>query len=74
MKSKWDLCPMCGSLKIKRVKKTLTFKIKNKMVKVPNLVFDECGSCKEQFFGEKANNKIDTYANRSARKQHIHSK
>jgi hypothetical protein len=43
-------------------------------VKVPNPVFDECDSCKEQFFDEEANIKIDTYVSRSAKKQHIPSK
>ncbi len=65
---------MCGSVKIQRVKKTLTFKTKNKMIKVPSLVFDECDSCKEQFFDEEANNKIDSYISRSAKKQTIPSK
>ncbi len=74
MKSKWNSCPMCGSVKIKRVKKTLNFKIKNKMIKVPNLVFDECDTCKEQFFDEEANNKIDSYISRSAKKLTIPSK
>ncbi len=72
MKSKWDFCPVCGSAKIKCVKKTLTFNTKNGKVKVPNLIFDECGSCKEQFFDEEANKKIDTYVSRSAKKA-IHS-
>ncbi len=72
MKSKWDSCPACGSTKIKCVKKTLTFNTKKGEVKVPNLVFDECGSCKEQFFDEDANKKIDTYVSRSAKKA-IHS-
>ncbi len=72
MKSKWHSCPACGSEKIKGVKKTLTFNTKKGEVKVPNLVFDECDSCKEQFFDEEANKKIDTYVRRSVKKA-IHS-
>lgn len=60
---------MCGCIKIKRVKKTLTFNTKKGKVKVPNLEFYECDSCKEQFFGEKANNKIDAYVSRTSKKQ-----
>ncbi len=65
---------MCDSSEIKRVKKTLTFSTKHGKVKVPNLFFDECESCKEQFFDEKANSKIDTYVNRSVKSQHIPSR
>lgn len=72
MKSKWESCPMCGSIRINRVKKTLTFNTKKGKVKVPNLEFDECDSCKEQFFGEKANNKIDTYVSSTSKKQTVH--
>lgn len=74
MKSKWDSCPMCGSIKIKRVKKTLTFNIKKGKVKVPNLEFDACDSCNEQFFDEEANKIIDTYVSRTSKKQTIQSK
>lgn len=74
MKSKWDSCPMCGSIKIKRVKKTLTFNTKKGKVKVPNLEFDTCDSCKEQFFDEEANRIIDTYVSRTSKKQTVHSK
>ena len=74
MESKWKSCPMCDSSGIKRVKRTLTFNTKHGKVKVPNLVFDECDSCKEQFFDEEANSKIDKYVNRSVKIQHIPSR
>ncbi len=74
MKSKWDSCPICGSIKMKRVKKTLTFNTKKRKVKVPNLEFDACDSCKEQFFDEEANKIIDTYVSRTSKKQTVHSK
>ena len=73
MESKWKSCPICDSSEIKRVKNTLTFNTKHGKVKVPNLFFDECDSCKEQFFDEEANSKIDTYVNRSVKIQHIPS-
>jgi len=73
MESKWKSCPMCDSSKIKRVKRTLTFNTKHGKVKVPNLFLDECNSCKEQFFDEEANSKIDTYVDRSVKVQHIPS-
>ncbi len=65
---------MCGNIKIKRVKKTLTFNTKKGKVKVSNLVFDECDSCKEQFFDEEANKIIDTYVSLTSKKQTVHSK
>jgi len=71
METKWQTCPMCDSSEIKRVKRTLIFNTKKGKVKVPNLVFDECSSCKEQFFDEEANSKIDTYISSSVKKQHI---
>jgi YgiT-type zinc finger domain-containing protein len=73
MESKWKSCPVCDSSEIKRIKKTLTFHTKHGKVKVPNLLFDECDSCKEQFFDEEANSKIETYVNRSVKVQHIRS-
>ena len=73
MECKWKSCPMCNSSEIKRVKRTLAFDTKHGKVKVPNLFFDECNSCKEQFFDEEANRKIDTYVDRSVKVQHIPS-
>ena len=71
MESEWKSCPICDSSGIKRVKRTLTFNTKHGKVKVPNLVFDECNSCKEQFFDEEANRKIDTYLCHSSKIQRI---
>ena len=57
------LCPMCGQRERKLV--TIDYRTEIKLdrrrveVHVPDLPIEQCGSCREQFFGNSANQMID---------------
>jgi len=52
-------CPLCGSKRITKVKRTLTRRSHGKSYLVPDLEFHECASCGERFFDRAASRKID---------------
>jgi YgiT-type zinc finger domain-containing protein len=56
------LCPICGSKKIKRVKRTLVRGYHGARYQVPDVEFDECGKCGERFFDITASRKIDEHS------------
>jgi YgiT-type zinc finger domain-containing protein len=56
------VCPICGSKKIKRVKRTLVREYHRARYQVPEVEFDECGNCSERFFDIAASRKIDAHS------------
>ena len=52
-------CPVCGSRRVRKVHDTASFTIGRRKVKVRDLDFAHCQNCREKFFDQAANQKID---------------
>jgi YgiT-type zinc finger domain-containing protein len=59
---KISACPICGSKKISRVKRTLVREYRGKRYEVPDLEFYECSACGERFFDRQASQRIDRFS------------
>jgi YgiT-type zinc finger domain-containing protein len=53
-------CPMCGSARIKRVRRTLSRIYRGRPYRVPNVQFHECPDCGEQLFSPEAVDRIQS--------------
>ena len=60
MKSRLKSCPLCGSAKIRLLKKDLTFTHRVKRIVVPQVECEECPDCEEVITDYEANQYIDT--------------
>jgi YgiT-type zinc finger domain-containing protein len=54
-------CPLCGSRKVHRVRKTVLFNVRKNPIRVPKVTFDHCSDCGEKFFDPKACDRIDRF-------------
>jgi YgiT-type zinc finger domain-containing protein len=54
-------CPICGSKKIRRVRRDLKIDVGDLHFTTPNLSFNECPNCGEQFFDLAAMQKIESH-------------
>jgi YgiT-type zinc finger domain-containing protein len=52
---------MCGSRKVHRVQKDVAGKWGGRPFLAPNVVFDECDNCGEQFFDHEAMQSIESH-------------
>lgn len=62
-------CPNCGSSKIQKVCRTVTYFFNNEEYLVPDLEFLECHGCNEKFYTPQSMKKIEQYSPAFARKQ-----
>jgi YgiT-type zinc finger domain-containing protein len=54
-----SLCPVCGSEKIKKVRRDLIGRIAGRSYAVPSLEFYECPDCGEKIYDRDAMRKIE---------------
>lgn len=54
-----NICPTCGSEKIKRVRRNLMGQIAGRSYTVPSLEFYECPECGEKVYDREAMRKIE---------------
>ena len=59
---KLTTCPMCGSANIKYVIEDRVYKVKNDIVRIPNVPRNKCFSCGEQFFGPESYEVINSFS------------
>ncbi len=57
--NKITICPSCGSLKIKRVRRNWSGEYQGHRYTVENLEFYECSDCKEQVYDPEAMRAIE---------------
>lgn len=58
-RTKFKKCPLCGSTAIKQVKGPYTLKLDRQILRVADLVRDECPTCGEKFFDYVATKQIE---------------
>ena len=54
-----NICPTCGSEKIKRVRRNLSVRFAGRSYTVPSLEFYECPDCGEKVYDREAIRKIE---------------
>jgi YgiT-type zinc finger domain-containing protein len=54
-----NICPTCGSAKIKRVRRNLSGRFAGRSYTVPSLDFYECPDCGEKVYDREAMRKIE---------------
>jgi YgiT-type zinc finger domain-containing protein len=69
MKSHLKICPTCGSLKIRLMKKDLTFAHRGRTIVVPQVECEECPDCGEVITDYAANQYIDSVVFGQERRQ-----
>jgi len=65
---KISICPNCGSLEIKKVRRNFTAKFHGQSYLVPALDYHECPSCGEKVYDRQAMKKIESYSPALSRK------
>lgn len=55
-------CPLCGSRRVKRVRRTLLREFLGASYSVPNVEFEVCANCGESFYSPEAIDKIQSHS------------